>query len=287
MSKVEFVIKTFGPKRLLTDESKFEKNIESRRSETKYKMPNIFFKSKLIKEEINNHDVYCFKNNSEKNKVIIYIHGGGYIKQASIFHLKFVDDVAKESNTNIYFPIYPLTPNHTYEESYDLMLKLYNNLLKENKEVILMGDSAGGGLALGFTQYLNELKIKLPSKLILISPWIDIAMTNEKALEYEDIDPMLLVNGIKKLGELWIGNLDPKDYKVSPLFGKFKNLPETILFSGDKEMFYPDINLLYDKLRENDVKTQLIVGEDLGHIYPIYPIDGKEAKEQIIKMIDD
>jgi len=167
MKLVEFIIKTMGPKKMLGSEKGFKRALELKKREVKHKLPNIKFKTKVEKIDIDGHDVYHFKNR-KSNKVIIFIHGGAYVSEASFFHYRLVDKICKESNAEVYFPIYPLAPNHIYKESYDLMLSLYKRLLGNNKEIIIMGDSAGGGFSLAFTQYLNELNIECPAKLILI-----------------------------------------------------------------------------------------------------------------------
>lgn len=280
MDVLDFVIRTMGPKKSFSDEKKFNKILEKRKKMSEYKIPKLKYKSTIIKKEFNGCDVYHFSNNSDK--VAIYLHGGAYVGEASIFHPIFVDEIAYESGIDIYFPIYPLAPNYTYKDAYELLFNLYDSLM--DKEIILMGDSAGGGLALSFSLYLKELNLKLPYKLILISPWVDISMCNEELKKYEDNDPMLSIYGLVESGKLWAFELDVKDYKVSPLYGDLSGLPETILFTGSKELVYPDICLFYDKLKENGVSCKLIIGDNMGHIYPLYPIkECKEAKNIIVK----
>ena len=184
MKVVDMAIRIICNKDLLKDPEKVKKNIESKRKEKKYKLPRIKFKSNIEKQQIDNYDIYKLYNN-ESDKIIIYLHGGSYINEAVSFHFKFVDKICLKTNIDVYFPIYPLAPNHTYKDAYKLILKLYKKLLKENKEIIIIGDSAGGGLALGFTLYLNELNIKLPNKLVLLSPWVDISLSNPELKKYE------------------------------------------------------------------------------------------------------
>lgn len=188
------------------------------------------------------------------------------------------------SNIDIYYPIYPLAPNHTYKDAYLLILKLYKKLLKENKEIILMGDSAGGGLALGFAMYLKELNIKLPNKLVLLSPWVDITLSNPSIEEFEKNDPMLSCYGLVEYAKLWAGDLDLKDYKLSPINGDLSNLPDTLIFTGTNEILYPDLILFDKKLQKNKVKSELIIGKNMNHVYPLY-IKKKESLEKIINFI--
>lgn len=283
MKVVDIAIKIKCNKNLLKDAEKVKRNIELKRKEKPYKLPRIKFKSNIEKMVINNSDIYRLYNN-ESNKIILYLHGGSYINESSIFHLRFVDKLSYMSNIDIYYPIYPLAPNHTYKDAYLLILKLYKKLLKENKEIILMGDSAGGGLALGFAMYLKKLNIKLPNKLVLLSPWVDITLSNPSIEEFEKNDPMLSCYGLVEYAKLWAGDLDLKDYKLSPINGDLSNLPDTLIFTGTNEILYPDLILFDKKLQKNKVKSELIIGKNMNHVYPLY-IKKKESLEKIINFI--
>lgn len=89
------------------------------------------------------------------------------------------------------------------------------------------------------------------------------------------------------MGKSWAGDLDPKDYKVSPLFGEVDKLPKTTLFTGTHEIIYPDIVEFYNKLKDNGVDAELNVGEEMTHVYPVYPLvpESKEAFQHIVEII--
>ena len=82
----------------------------------------------------------------------------------------------------------------------------------------------------------------------------------------------------------WAGDADLSDWKVSPLYGEMKNLPEVLLFSGTRELLYPDIALLAEKLREANVNTEFEIGKNLNHVYPAFPIP--EANVAISKIVE-
>ena len=109
--------------------------------------------------------------------------------------------------------------------------------------------------------------------------------------DYDEVefDPMLGVDGLREMGETWAAELDPKDYKVSPLFGEVENLPKTTLFVGTHEIFYPDVVKFYNKLKDNGVDAELNVGEEMTHVYAIYPLvsESKEAFKHLVKVILD
>src|SRR5699024_812513 len=164
-------------------------------------------------------ECYTF-NPGEKSfdKSILYLHGGVYIKQPSIYHWIFIGKVSKATNVKIYVPIYPKAPNYQYKESFDKVLPLYKWIVEDinNKSVILMGDSAGGGFALALAQLLLEKNVRQPEKIILLSPWLDITMKNPDAHILENKDPMLGIYGLIQMGKAYAGDTDLNDYMLSP-----------------------------------------------------------------------
>lgn len=149
-----------------------------------------------------------------------------------------------------------------------------------------MGDSAGGGLAAAFCEYLATNELAEPEHLILLSPWVDVSMSGDYD-DYMDVDPMLGVDGLIEMGKAWAGDFDTKDYKVSPLYGDIKKLPQTAIFVGTHEIFYPDIVNFYNKLKDNGIDVELNVGDEMAHVYPLYPLvpESKEAFKHIVEII--
>ena len=283
MKILDIAIKIKCNKKILESEELVKKNIESKMIKKEYKLPKIKFNSNIEKINIDGFDIYhLFNNNS--NDVIIYLHGGCYINEAVSFHYKFVDKICKKSNMDVYFPIYPLAPIYSYKDAYSLVLKLYKKLLKENKNVIIMGDSAGGGLALGFTLYLQTINVNLPNKLVLISPWVDITLKNKQIKQYEKNDPMLSCYGLREYAKLWANGIDLNDYKLSPINGDLSILPNTLIFTGTNEILYPDLLKFYKLLKKNKVKSKLVIGDNMNHVYPLY-IKKRESIDRIIEFI--
>ena len=282
---LRFFIKELGIKKVFENKKKFESILKEKHTEKKYVLPARSIKSKVSKEEIDGNDIYHFYvGNSDT--VILYLHGGAYMNDPIFFHLKFVDRLVRKTGLEAYFPIYPLAPNHNYKETYDLLLKQYKKIIDMNKNVVIIGDSAGGGLALGFSLYLKNLSMKLPNKLVLISPWVDVTLKNPEIKKYEKIDPILSKYGLTKIGKIWAGDLDLHDYRVSPIYSSFVDLPSTMLIAGKREILYPDIQLLNDKMIQDGVKTEMIVKNKMYHIYPLYaPFEGKKVFKRIAEYI--
>lgn len=232
----------------------------------------------------------CYSLNEKKNTgtVILYIHGGGYVNQPLIQHWQMLNKVAKTTNAKIVVPIYPLAPFATYKESYHLLDALYRSLLsdKKTRKVVLMGDSAGEGLALGLSETFKEKNISQPDALVLLSPWVDVIMSNPDIEKYQDIDPMLDRKSLIVYGKYWAADSEPKNYQVSPLYGDLSGLKNVTIFVGTREQFYPDIMKLDHKLKEAGVKTTLYKGIGQNHVYPCIPTsEGRNAVKTIETLI--
>ena len=253
-----------------------------------YEIPKLPYLTKVKSKNLFGCQMILFNESTTTERIILYLHGGAYVNEMANLHIIFCDKLAKKVNATVFAPIYPLAPNHTYEETYNIVENLYNLILKFNKPVIIMGDSAGGGLSASFCEYLGENDLTQPKHLILISPWVDVSMSGDYE-EYEELDPMLGVDGLREMGEAWAGDLDLKDYRLSPLFGDIKMLPRTTIFVGTHEIFYPDIIKFFNKLNDNGIDVEVNIGEEMTHVYPLYPMvpESKEAFKHIVEVILD
>ena len=290
MSKLSKIVATVLKKRhheYVDDAGKAVEHMQERSLEEDeyYKIP-IIYRSKVESKDMFGCQMLTFNDMDDAERLIIYLHGGIYVNEIRLPHIIFCDKLAKKVNACVFAPIYPLAPNHSYEETYEIVEKLYDYFLTLKKPVIIMGDSAGGGLSAAFSEHLAVKNKPQPENLILISPWVDVSMSGDYDVEF---DPMLGVDGLRKMGETWAGDLDPKDYKVSPLFGEVSKLPKTTLFVGTHEIFYPDVVKFHDKLKDNGVEAELIVGYEMTHVYPVYPLvpESKEAFKKIVEIILD
>lgn len=250
-----------------------------------YKIPKRLYRTKVESKEMFGCQMLVFNDVESAQHVVIYLHGGAYVDEIMTFHISFCDKIAKMTNSVVFAPIYPLAPNHTYEETYRILEKFYEFSLEIAKPITIMGDSSGGGLSAAFCEHLGVIGLKQPEHLILISPWVDVSLSGD----YNDVYPLSGVNGLRELGLAWAGDLDPKDYKVSPLFGDVEKLPNTTIFVGTHEATYNDIIGFYRRLKDNNVDVELNVGEEMNHVYPIYPLisEAKDALSKIVDVISD
>jgi epsilon-lactone hydrolase len=118
--------------------------------------------------------------NRHADVVILFLHGGAYMANITRQHWDLIRQLAKHTKGIVVVPDYPLAPVNACEETFLFMRKLYARLLTEyqGKRIILAGDSAGGGLALGFVQQLRNEHARQPEQIILFSPWLDVSLNH-------------------------------------------------------------------------------------------------------------
>jgi len=111
-----------------------------------------------------------------------------------------------------------------------------------------MGDSAGGGLSLAFVQKLAQDDLMLPRQIILLSPWLDVTMSHPQIATIEPKDPMLEKNALIEAGKLWARETETSHFLISPLNGNLEYLPPISIFTGGKDILYPDAVKLKNSL---------------------------------------
>ena len=232
--------------------------------------------------EIENVQVYAFGRENAENS-ILFIHGGAYVNEINYQHLIYCFLLARKLDAYVMAPVYPLAPLHKAAETYGLITPLYEKLIQKHN-LILMGDSAGGGFVHSFCQYLKTINTPQPKQIITFSPWVDISMSSAPFKSSDD--PILGEIGLREIGKSWAGDMSTKDYRVSPLYGDNEGLPKTLIFAGDNEIFYHDIVKYVENLKGDGVDVRFITGHGLFHIYPMFPIpEARNAFGEIKKEV--
>ena len=205
-------------------------------------------------------------------KVIVYFPGGSYIDQPRAVHWMFLDALAQDTGAGFIVPIYPKLPDNDAETAYAALTAFYDEVVADLpcSELVFMGDSAGGGMALSFAMQLRDAGVTGPEELMLICPWVDVTLTNADIPAVEKHDPALDSEMLRHLGELWAGDLDTTDPVVSPLYGNLSGLGEITLFTTTGELLYPDIMLLDAALTDTGADHNIVTQTGVFHVWPLY-----------------
>lgn len=234
--------------------------------------------------------VYRFNEETLTDTMIIYYPGGGYLNDPLVYHWKIINKLCQETNLPVLMPVYPKAPNYTCEQSYEVVMNFYLDVVaNENiKKVIFIGDSSGGGMSLVMAQLLrdNHPEVLQPSELILLSPWVDASAENEEIKEIDPHDPMLDEYGLVEIGKLWAGDLDVHDPMVSPIYGTFENLGHITMFASTRDILCPDDIKLSEMLTEQGIEHTFVLEEGLNHPYALFPIpEANDARAVIVDAI--
>lgn len=235
------------------------------------------FRTDVREADFNGLQVFTLNAGADGARVL-YLHGGAYINGFNAHQWRFMDRLAADADCAVVAPAYHLAPFADYRRAYADLTALYRAMIDESPDrLILMGDSAGGGLALGLAQALVAANDPLPERLILFSPWVDVSMDNPDIEPLVPVDPILHLGLVKVHGEYWAGAGDVHDWHVSPVYGDMAGLPPVTIYCGTREMLYPDIEKARDRLLDAGVEVEFNVGRGLNHDYPLMPLPEAEA----------
>jgi len=242
------------------------------------------------KFQVNGRNVFTLrpKNKHSTGKHILYLHGGAYVQRFNRFHWEFLAELVKRTNCTITAPDYPLAPAYTYKESFEMVSELYNQLLKnENSDdLIILGDSAGGGFALALAQKIRNEEINQPGQIILLSPWLDITLANPDIKDIDPNDPFLGKESLQEAGKLYAGNTNPDYYLLSPINGPLDGLGKISVFAGSNEILVADTRKLKSLAKSNGIHLNYYEYANMVHAWMFlnFP-ESKRAKQQIIDLV--
>lgn len=217
---------------------------------------------------------------------ILYIHGGAFCFEMTPHHWALIAEMAERLSAHVTVPIYPLAPEHTLPTVEAMMREVYRGVLGEGGEVAIMGDSAGGTLALALTMAAAREGWPLASRLVLISPGIDMTLANPQVRERARLDPWLDIPGGVEAMRLYAGDVALDDWRISPLYGDLSVLPPTLVFSGTHDILYPDTALFAERARAAGRAVELVAGARMFHVWPLIDMpEAKPARERMVAFL--
>ncbi|PMB82623.1 alpha/beta hydrolase [Limosilactobacillus pontis] len=288
---IEMGIQLSGFKHALAEPAAYDELIRTARQTNaqRYELPQVTFDVKLRQLKHYRIPVYVLNERGINQRVIVYLAGGAYIQPADKTHWQYLNRLAQATGARIYVPIYSLAPQHNFRAAYQEVAQLYGNLYQQApaSDITLMGDSAGAGLALGFSEYLGQRGLPQPGHLILISPWLDLDLANPVIGRYEHDDVTLACYGLRRIADLWAGDTNHRDYRLSPLDGNLDQLCDVHVYAGTREIMYPDAARLVERLKNSRIPVNFTVGRGMFHIYPLYPVpEADVVMKQVVKIVN-
>ncbi|MET9701018.1 alpha/beta hydrolase [Streptomyces sp. NPDC006529] len=219
---------------------------------------------------------------------VLYVHGGGYVHELVRQHWSLIRTLVTGAGARCVVPAYILAPRGTADRTVPVAADLLSGLIESGGAggTVLIGDSAGAGLALAAAQRLRERTGVQPSRIVLISPWLDVTMTHPDQAALQAADPMLARAGLVEAGRLYAGTLAPDDPRVSPLHGSFAGLAPLTVFAGSRDVLVTDSRELVRRARADGAEVDYHEAAGLPHAYPLLPVpEGRAARDAIVRLV--
>ena len=232
--------------------------------------------------------IFTPRKNVNTKSIIFYLHGGGYCFGSSLTtHKVGLTKLAKQTRSVCYSVDYRLAPEHQYPAALDDALTAWKHIVSQNPNcnIILAGDSAGGGLSLALMMYLRDNNEQLPDGLVLFSPWTDLTCSGETYETKAKYDPMFSTNMPKDSANIYVPeDVQKTDPYVSPLYGNFTNLPRTLVLVGDNEILLDDSRLFAQKAEESGVDIEIDIWPSMFHDWWLFGSFIPETKQVLDKV---
>lgn len=228
-----------------------------------------------------------------RTKKILYFHGGGFVMDSGLAQFQFACYLADKTGAQIWFPEYPIVPEHNGCEALEMAMYLYESMLRECKgeEIAIGGDSAGGALALSTALQIKDKGLDPAGDLFLLSPACNIigAPRNKEEKDYEDLlnsrDRIVSTIGFPTVMEYWRGPLGKNDWRVNPMTGCLKDLPRMLVFAGGFEAMEMEIRQFVEKAIREGADITYFCKNGEGHDFLLYKDTYVEERTLIVNRL--
>jgi acetyl esterase/lipase len=223
-------------------------------------------------------------------RAALYLPGGSYIHPMAPQQWTFVERLAA-AGVQVVVARYGLAPQHTYRGAYPFVTEAYRRLVARvgAEATTILGDSAGGGLALGLAQTLEEAGLPQPRLLMLLAPWVDLTLEDPAIPPVEADDPWLTRIGLIEAGRAWADGDDPRQPRLSPVNGSVDAVAPVHAYVGTRDVLSPDVLRLQRRFAAAGLgpdRFRLTVAQGALHNYPLLPTpEGRVAERAILREI--
>ena len=201
---------------------------------------------------------------------VLYLHGGAYCVGSPVTHRAITSHLARRTAARIFVADYRLAPEYAFPAAVDDAVAAYRALLGDGgspQRIAIIGDSAGGGLALATALRLRDLGEPLPAALVLFSPWVDLG-TPDRGVEPAG-ETMLSRAWTAECARLYLGGRDSNDPLASPINGDLRGLPPTLVQVGQDELLLSDSRRLHAALAAASVPVELQEYPRRWHVFQV------------------
>ena len=219
-----------------------------------------------------------------RDRVFLFFHGGGYNAGSPRTHRVLAAHLSRATHMRLLLPDYRLAPEHPFPAGVKDALLVYQWLLNQGfseQDILVGGDSAGGGLALSMLLALRAAGARMPRGAILLAPWTDLTVSSGSYDKLRKLDPIITREKLREAGLLYAGNRDPADPLLSPLFADLAGLPPLLGHVGGDEAMLDDSRKFAAKAKAAGVPTTFKIFEGMWHVFHHAGLEIPEARQAI------
>ncbi|MFN3714293.1 MAG: alpha/beta hydrolase fold domain-containing protein [Alcanivoracaceae bacterium] len=226
---------------------------------------------------------------AQPSMAVLYIHGGAYIAGVTRTYHNLAGRLASSLNAAVYLPIYPFAPEQPFPQAINRVLEAYQFLLSEGhaaNNIVISGDSAGGGLSLALLLAIRDRGLPTPSCGVLFSPGTDARTQGSSVSDNDEIDCMLSADMVRKVARIYVPDEADRFHPyASPCLGDYRGLPPLFITVASDEVLYSDAVAAREQANKAGIQVEWIEREGLFHVWPIMVPFLKEARDDIGRAI--
>jgi acetyl esterase/lipase len=219
-----------------------------------------------------------------EDRVILYLHGGGYVIGSINTHRELMIRFSKAANARVLGLNYRLAPENPFPAPVEDAVAGYRWLLAQGvkpNRVTVAGDSAGGGLTVATLVAIRDAKLPVPAAGVCISPWVDMEGIGESMTTRAKVDPMVQKQGLLGMAGLYLAGKDPRTPLAAPLYADLKGLPPLLIQVGDAETLLDDATRIAERAKAAGVSVKLEVWPEMIHVWQLFAAALPEGQQAI------
>ena len=231
------------------------------------------------------------RDGEQTSRVIYYLHGGGYVSGSAKGYRPITATLAQLLQARSFALNYRLAPESRFPAALEDAVAGYRWVIStgiEPRQISIVGDSAGGGLALALVMKLRDLGDPLPASVVSLSPWTDMAGTGASILANSKRDPFFVPEDVERYAELYLGSQARRTPFASPLYGDFTGLPPLLIQAGENEMLLDDARGVHAKALATGVSSELQIFKGVPHVWHLmtpFVSEARVALRQVAKFL--
>jgi acetyl esterase/lipase len=224
---------------------------------------------------------------SRPDRNILHLHGGAYVIGSPSLYRHVTWRFASAARARVLSIDYRLAPEHPFPAALDDAVAAYRSLIDDGadpRQIAVIGDSAGGGLALAMLQRLRDEHMPLPAAAVALSPWTDLALAGASVRLNAEADPMIDIDQLTSAAERYLAGADPRTRYASPLHGDAAGLPPTLIQVGSDEVLRDDAVRMAERMQAAGCRVDLEIWPRMPHAWQLFAPLLPEASRAIARI---